>query len=338
MVDCPVFGFGANKAASGKTKLGKMPATVATGGEPPTMSMSSNDNENAKKFFAALDTGATVMFIDNVPRGTPVDNDILNQMITSPNYTDRRLCTGEMGTVSTRVLFIFTGNDLTLAGDLVSRAVLCTVNPPSSEPETLKYDFDPAEVVQRSREQFVADCLIILRAYIHAGRPGEDQLTAFRLKGYNLLRGALVWLGMPDPALSQKDNRDDSPEMVERFRLLEVLVRYYRPQQEFRAWTVAEEPDALKLLGNIGQSDPVKRIGRMLSRHKDCEMCGVVIKARKNGPSGLTWWWEGTPDSLLVDAWHRQLGDEAARDADIAHQVAEARKREKSPRTSSACH
>ena len=67
--------------------------------------------------------------------------------------------------------------------------------------------------------------LTVLRAFVVAGRPGLDKLTPFgRFEDWsNLVRGALVWLGEPDPAKTWFIAVDD-PERGDLALLMQAIV------------------------------------------------------------------------------------------------------------------
>lgn len=305
MKDCPMFVFNARHSSSGKTILADCAAQVVAGGQPATMSWTGSHVENAKKLFSVLVEGATVLFIDNVPAGMTMDSDTLNQMITHQTYRDRVLGLSKTATVSTRVLILVTGNNMKVSGDLVSRTCMATIDPPSPRPEELSYDFHPGELVKRNRSQLVVDCLTIVRAYVAAGRPNEDQLPACRLEGFNIVRGALTWLGMQDPHKGMQDLRDQSEEAEERYRLFVALVVKFEPRVKFRAWSLADEAAVLAMVGGKrDEGDPAKRIGRLLAKHRDLDVGGITLKAQRDSVSKvLIWWYEVTDHEHNEQLW-----------------------------------
>jgi len=80
-------------------------------------------------------------------------------------------------------------------------------------PERRSFDMDLNAWVPANRVKLVAAGLTILRAFVCAGRPGLDRLQAFGgfVDWSNLVRGALVWLGEPDPCLTMKHIAADDP-------------------------------------------------------------------------------------------------------------------------------
>ena len=69
--------------------------------------------------------------------------------------------------------------------------------------------------VEADRGRYVSACLIIVRAYIAAGRPGLLQPLASFNEWSDLVRSALVWLGCADPVLSMEAARENDPELSE---------------------------------------------------------------------------------------------------------------------------
>ncbi len=99
-----------------------------------------------------------------------------------------------------------TGNNLAFEGDMTRRAVMCRMDAGIENPEGRSFDVDLKAWVPAHRVRLVAAGLTILRAFVCAGRPGLKRLAPFGSfeEWSDLIRGALVWLGEPDPCLTIK--------------------------------------------------------------------------------------------------------------------------------------
>ena len=115
--------------------------------------------------------------------------------------------------VNTNALITATGNNLIFAGDMTRRALLCRMDAGMEHPEGRSFDLDLRTWVPANRVRLVAAGLTILRAFVVAGRPGLDRLKPFgSFEAWsNLVRGALVWLGEPDPCITRKHIAADDP-------------------------------------------------------------------------------------------------------------------------------
>lgn len=198
----PMHGFSAPTPGTGKSLLcdcitmlamGRAAAAVNQSGEP-------DGEEERKALLSILMQGDPVVMIDNITR--PVTGQRWCSILTQPTWQDRLLGGNDNLTVSTRTLWLANGNNLEFREDMSRRAILCTMDAGVEKPEERGgFDLDLKVEVPRRRGDLVAACLTILRAFVVAGRPGLADLTPFASfeAWSDLVRGALVWLGEPDP-------------------------------------------------------------------------------------------------------------------------------------------
>jgi hypothetical protein len=160
----PLGGITAPVMASGKTLLGDAISILATGVSAPAMKYADTDEEATKTMLAVLAEGDQVVLIDNVER--PLEGDTLCAVLTSEAYRQRVLGRTEMMSVPTTTLFLATGNQLVIAGDLRTRALLCRLDPKTEHPEQRQFDVELREWITIERPKLVAAGLTILRAFI----------------------------------------------------------------------------------------------------------------------------------------------------------------------------
>ena len=206
----PVFAYDAADFGTGKTLLVEIASTLVTGRPVAPTSQGKTDDEDEKKLFSLLLSGADVISIDNVER--PIMGDALCSITTSHEYASRILGRSELLTVNTNCLILVTGNNLTFQSDMTRRAIVCRLDARTERPDQRKFDFDALEEVRANRGQLVTDALTILKAYIVAGRPLQGKLKPMgKFEAWTLVREALVWLGQPDPQRSQEQLMRDDP-------------------------------------------------------------------------------------------------------------------------------
>ena len=136
----PLFGFSAPKMGSGKSLLATVVSYLATGRDPAMMSQIDDPESERKRLFSLLLDGDPVVLLDNVER--PLKSDALCSILTEPMFQDRLLGTNRKAVVATNVLFMATGNNITVAGDLTSRTLLATLDPHCERPEEREFDVD----------------------------------------------------------------------------------------------------------------------------------------------------------------------------------------------------
>ena len=195
----PLHGFSAPTMGTGKTLLADVVSMVGTGRLATAMSQGHDETEDEKRLLGVLMRSDPLLVIDNVHR--PIEGDTLCTIMTQQMWQGRLLGENRQVHVPTNVLILATGNNLTVAGDMTTRTLISRLDAGIEKPETRRFDIDLKVEVPKRRPELVAAILTVLRAFIVAGRPGLDQLEPFgRFEDWsNLVRGALVWLGEPDP-------------------------------------------------------------------------------------------------------------------------------------------
>jgi hypothetical protein len=107
------------------------------------MKYADTDEEATKTMLAVLAEGDQVVLIDNVER--PLEGDTLCAVLTSESYRQRVLGRTEMMSVPTTTLFLATGNQLVITGDLRTRALMCRLDPKTEHPERRQFDVELRE-------------------------------------------------------------------------------------------------------------------------------------------------------------------------------------------------
>jgi len=205
-VRAPVFG-------SGKSYLCDLIGSFAGPGNNSKVSYPTTSEEATKTILALLMTGPAVIEFDDmdtdwIPHGT------IKRMLTSDQITDRILGVSKTATVSTRTLFLGSGNNVGPVRDLLRRVVTIHIDPRTATPATLDYRANPLEKVRANRGSYVASVLTIINAWFKAGSPHSDHQTIVTFDGRwsECCRYPLMWLGYPDPATSLIDQVKHDPD------------------------------------------------------------------------------------------------------------------------------
>jgi hypothetical protein len=299
---CPLIAFDAPAAGSGKTRLAEMVGILALGVRPPAASWVENEEENGKALFSILRAGDQVVLFDNVM--AEISHPDLCKALTSPTIQGRILGVSETVTLGTRTLFLVTGNNLQIASDMTRRTVTCRIDAAVENPEERQFDFDPVQEVLDNRASLVADALIVLRAYVTAGRP--ITLPAFNsFEDWDLIRGALVWLGQPDPKESLDTLRENDPKREEKAALFIALLSAFGTDRPFLTRDIdSDRYEMLGLRSAITRLLPrpifsVKSAGKLLGRHRNQPFKGVRLVSHKIDIGLTNWSFTGTPDEAL---------------------------------------
>ena len=206
----PLFGISATKRGTGKGALAKNVGVLVTGQKPSSTPYTRDSEEFRKKITSVLRAGSPVINLDNV--SDPMGGDVLEIILTEPYFRDRLLGGNQMPSFCTQVVIMANGNNLQFKRDMTRRVIKITLDAEDEFPEHRKFNRDIDEYTLENRGALVNACLTILQAYIQAGSPDlkQPKLGSFN-QWSDLVRSAVLWLGMADPVESQKgiDAQDD---------------------------------------------------------------------------------------------------------------------------------
>lgn len=220
---------------------------IAIGDKMPVMSTGANEEETEKRLASAMIAGQSLISLDNI--SIPLKGDSLCQLIERPVVKVRILGQSKQVQVDTRGTLVFcTGNQLSLVGDICRRTLLSSLDPKLEQPELRQFRANPIAKVQADRGRYVADCLIIVRAYFVAGRPNPAPKLASFETWSDSVRSALIWLGEADPVDSMEATRAEDPERIDLGSIMLAWVSEFGIGEEHRT-TIASVVDAAMKMG-----------------------------------------------------------------------------------------
>jgi hypothetical protein len=202
----PVFG-------SGKTYLCELIGAFAGPAGNAKVSYPTTSEEATKAILSLLLTNPAVIEFDDmdtdwIPHGT------IKRMLTAEQITDRILGVSKTATVSTRTLFLGSGNNVGPIRDLLRRVLTIHIDPRCATPATMTYKGFPVDKVRQRRGIYVAAVLTIIQAWRKAGSPRADveSIVTFGGAWSDYCRYPLIWLGHPDPATSLLEQVRHDPD------------------------------------------------------------------------------------------------------------------------------
>lgn len=224
----PMFHVAAPLRGSGKSYLCDLIAALASPDPAPPDAFPGDDAEFSKLILARLAAAPAVVCFDNLTTDLR-DHKSLCTAITSPTITGRVLGESKTITVSTRSLFLSSGNNVGPIGDMTRRCLSIRLQPQCEDPVTRVFRHpDLLGEIRRRRGEYVSAALTIVRAWIVAGRPAADlkNLASFgQWTGW--VRQPLVWLGLPDPATGIFEQLREDPEREQLGRMLAEWARLF---------------------------------------------------------------------------------------------------------------
>jgi putative DNA primase/helicase len=234
MATAPLHAFDAPTSGSGKSMIVDIAAILATGETAPVFAQGPHLEEFEKRLSVQLMAGRQIVAIDNITN--ELDGDLLNQSLTQLKVDLRILGLSKKVTVRCSTVTTATGNNLKLVGDLTRRAIIARLDPKTDRPEIRQFDYDPVVDARENRADLVAAALTILKAYHAVGRPDcPPKLQGFA-EWSDLVRGALMWIGLGDPVATQDRLRENDPKLTRLIRMATV----WRKTFGARATTVSE--------------------------------------------------------------------------------------------------
>jgi hypothetical protein len=188
----PIPVFEAPQQGTGKTLCAAIAASMATG-EAPIAGAAPNDPEEwRKRITTELGTGKRVILFDNV---TGVLNDpSLAAVSTTRFWGDRRLGTNSETTLPARAVWMITGNNIRVGGDLVRRCYSIRLDAKISRPwqrEGFKYS-DIEGHVRVNRGALIGAALTLARAWVSAGRPQPKGINMGGFEGWAQVVGGIM--------------------------------------------------------------------------------------------------------------------------------------------------
>jgi hypothetical protein len=209
----PMFHVRAPVQASGKSFLCKLATALATPAPPSPVSFPDSEEECGKLLLALLLKSPAVIEFDDLNTDLlPFDK--LKTAITEESIGGRILCASKDATVSTRTLFLSSGNNVGPIKDMCRRVLTINIDPLCATPAERRFKRpNLLREVRANRGRHVSDVLTIVKAWALAGRPESDisPIASFSdWSGY--CRHSLIWLGLPDPATTLFAQMSDDPD------------------------------------------------------------------------------------------------------------------------------
>jgi len=165
-----MFGIGAHQPGSGKTLLADV-ATILHGGVLRS-EMPEDETEMRKQTTSILaTTSAPIVHIDNVT-GVLRSSTLAGLLTAGQPLQDRELGSSRMITTTNDRVWVVTGNNLSLGGDLVRRTIIISIDPNMANPETRAFAIPDLKAwTTAHRNELLWALLVLIRAWVAAGRP-----------------------------------------------------------------------------------------------------------------------------------------------------------------------
>jgi hypothetical protein len=308
----PLFLISSSTPGSGKTLLADIVSIIATGRGVARMTACDSEDDDRKRITSIAIAGDRVVCIDNVTK--PLGNGTLDAAITSDHlspWRDRVLGSSSVVSMPISCVWLATGNNVTIKGDLARRTVPVSLAPKCERPEE-RTDFvcnDLRSYVLRNRGVLAIAALTIAQAY---AENGSVAVPIPSMGGFDrwstVVRCALVWTGAVDPNIGRTSMRAEvDVDLLQWGAVLEAL----RAVFEARPFTSSQIEDELLLgtqpgfdknerrillresLADIGvlkgQSVSAKLLGYLIRKYKSRIVDGLYLEQGPKGRLGRLW-------------------------------------------------
>jgi hypothetical protein len=226
----PLHAMDSPSPGNGKSMLAETIGIFSTGTLPPAMSQGKSPEEDEKRLSTVLHYGDPVIHLDNCER--PITGDFLCSILTQEIVQARILGESERRVLPSTALVIASGNNITLAGDVTRRSIIARIDSKTERPDEREFDFDPRDETRRDRVRMVHCALTVLKAYHEAGRP-EKLRPMGSFEDWEIVRGALVWLGETDPAETRTAIYNADPVREEISEIMDLWGKAYRERKVY---------------------------------------------------------------------------------------------------------
>jgi hypothetical protein len=208
----PAFNITGTGPGAGKSYLAGVVMPFAGPEDAYRVSFPERHDEAGKLVITVLREKPSAVLFDDM-QGNWKSLGPLNRALSSSATTERLLGRNTTATVSTRVLFLGTGNQVEPERDMRRRVVTISLAPKSEEAALRSFAGNPVAELKLHRAAYVTFALNIIRAFKAAGSPTSNVRPIGTYEAWSLMcRQPLLWLGLPDPAQSLIDQVSQDPE------------------------------------------------------------------------------------------------------------------------------
>jgi hypothetical protein len=268
-----MFGITAHQPGSGKTLLADV-ATILHGGVLRS-EMPEDEPEMRKQTTSILSTtSAPIVHIDNVT-GVLKSSTLAGLLTAGQPLQDRELGSSRMITTVNDRVWVVTGNNLSLGGDLVRRTIVIQIDPNMANPETRDFAIKDLKAwTAENRNLILWALLVMIRAWVAEGMPAADRKQSDSFATWEAaVAGILGVCGVPGAFDAQSGQKaatggDDDG-------LGQVLERVW-------SWHQGEEWSVAEVLGDT-QHTP---LGDFVNESRDWLPSVVLDRLARSEPGG----------------------------------------------------
>jgi hypothetical protein len=223
----PLGLFDAPQAGTGKSLLCDVIAIIATGRAGKMFSAPKDEDEWRKVITTVLMSGTSVVIFDNIKR--PLENADLCSVLTATTWADRAMKTHHEIALPVKAIFLASGNNIKLAGDMPRRCYRVRLDAKCSSPYLRTgpkpgKDFEIENLkawVTEHRGELLAALLTLARAWYVAGQPKPTIKALGSFEAWTITVGGILEYagvkGFMENAAAMYEEADDESREWEGF-------------------------------------------------------------------------------------------------------------------------
>jgi hypothetical protein len=178
----PLAILSASAPSSGKSLLSALIGLLV--GQQTVPWPADNDTELEKLITSTFTVESGAVIFDNLPEGESIASPMLANLLTNPVWSSRILGKSGMGTWPNDRMWMATGNNLQVGGDIASRSVYVRLKPTSPHPEE-RTGFRIPDLQgwiknPRNRSTLLWRLLILTADWVAAGTPRDTSVPPMR--------------------------------------------------------------------------------------------------------------------------------------------------------------
>lgn len=300
-IDCtPVWIFDAPTPGTGKTFLAELGVRMITGTSMAAMAPSEDPEEDRKRITALAMNGDVVCLVDNVVGA--FGNAAFDAAVTKEDWSDRVLGASRTVRLPMRIVWLVSGNNVMIKGDMQRRVLHCRLDPQVERPEERKFKKSQGELLEHvldHRAEYLRACMTVLRYTIAADRPKMKHWGSFELWG-RYARQAAVHCGLTDPIETRDAFRKASDTthearitfLRELYRMLMLTDEHEMTAKRLHGLVVSSEDakEAASELAKCAAKDLTsQRLGYVLRALRGRVAAGLMLDSRENRENTCVW-------------------------------------------------
>lgn len=295
----PMFHVAAHQPGSGKSFLCQLIAAFASPKPASQAAMPSSGEECSKLLLAQLLRSPAVIEFDNVVTDIKPYASLCSAL-TGEQMEGRLLGTSSTAALSTRTLFLSSGNNVRPLGDMIRRTIVINLDPRVETPSSRQFARpELLNELRRDRTKYVTAALTVVQAWLASGASTSGRAALGNFGQWSRwCRESLIWLGHDDPISSLMEGLATDPEKELLGRVLQgwharfghsvVMVR----QIVAEAARLDEDEDfrdALVEVSGGGAHINVRKLGHWLAQKEGQIVAGLRLTKAPKTRSAQNW-------------------------------------------------